>query len=100
MMFESLQNAMDFFKNRYIGKTTCSELYSFIEKITSKGLSYKTVSNHKIVLNLIFKYSVLNGYRSDNPIQFVSVPKNLPKKQREFPSKVDLKKINYYLSNT
>lgn len=88
-----LKCAINFFNGKYIREITHIDLQCFIQNVASKGYSRKTVSNYKIVLNLIFKYSMLNAYIQNNPMPYISIPKNLPKGKREFPCEEDLEKI-------
>jgi integrase len=59
---------------------------------------------------MIFKYAVMNGIVDNNPTQIITLPSNLPKKQRKLPTDEELKLINqnyngidflpYFLLNT
>ena len=66
----------------------------YLKLIASRGYAQKTVATYKSILNQIFKFAVINGYTNDNPVASVSIPKNLPKKQRELPSTEEINVIN------
>lgn len=53
----------------------------------------KTAATQLMVVNLTFKYAVSHGYARYNPVRDVSLPRNLPKKARKFPTQDDIRKV-------
>lgn len=66
------------------------DIKRMLERLAKQKYSAQTVRVQRIVLNLIFKYAVLNGYIDINPVAAVSVPRNLPKAKRELPSEDEI----------
>ncbi|WP_368234186.1 tyrosine-type recombinase/integrase [Anaerotruncus rubiinfantis] len=94
-----LSRAMDEFGDREIKSITPGSVENYVSKLSAKSFALKTVRNHLLVLNLIFKYAVIQGHILSNPAQYIRAPKNLPKTIRELPSdeQLDLVKQNYNL---
>ncbi len=61
----------------------------FLQKLARQGYAQKTISNQRMVVNLIFQYAVLQNDIVYNPCASVSIPKNLPKKERTAASPSD-----------
>lgn len=53
----------------------------------------KTYKNHLSVLNLIFKYAIINGYLDNNPAEFIKPPKGLKKDERRAPTSNEIEII-------
>lgn len=61
----------------------------FLQKVAKQGYAQKTISNQRMVINLIFQYAVLQNDLIYNPCASVTVPKNLPKTKRHAASSSD-----------
>lgn len=93
-----------------IEKLTSKDIYNYIQSLIYQGLSHKTIANYKSVLNMIFTYAIMNDIITNNPAQIITLPSNLPKKQRKLPTDDELKIVNenyngfellpYFLLNT
>lgn len=81
------------FKNVRVKAITPKMIQMYIQHLAGMGLAYKTVSSYLSVLNLVFKYAVVNGFIDNNPTEMVQVPANLSRTPRELPSDEDIKKI-------
>lgn len=81
------------FLNVPIKNIQSRDIDSFIRSIAIQGYAQKTVKTRLLVLNLIFKYAVINQYVSANPCQYITVPKNLKKEKRELPSEAEIKTV-------
>lgn len=69
------------------------DIKRLLERLAKQKYAAQTVRVQRIVLNLIFKYAVLNGYIDVNPVAAVSVPRNLPKAKRDLPNEADIQKV-------
>lgn len=100
----------EYFQGYYIKEMTAPVVNKFIRSLAAVGYGKKTVANHHSILNMIFKYAVLNGYIEYNIVPDVPIPPGLPQKRRELPSDEELEIINshfngfdllpYFLLNT
>lgn len=67
----------------YIKNITSNQIDLFLKNYAKRGYAQKTVKTRLLVMNLIMKYAVINQYIPNNPCLYVTIPKNLPKKNRE-----------------
>lgn len=79
----SLNRILKTFENDKIGKITPLDIENYLKKVTAQGFARHTVNNDRLILNLVFNYSVVNGYISLNPCTAVKTPKNTKKKKRK-----------------
>jgi integrase len=84
---------LDEFKGEPICDITPRDIDRFLKKLADKRLAYKTVSNHKTILNQIFTRAVIDGEIPYNPCTSVKVPKGLPRTVRPPASEDDERKI-------
>lgn len=91
------KNVFDEFKEKYIKDITALDINRYIIKYASQGYAQKTVKTRLLILNLIFKNAIVNGYIEYNPCQNVTIPKNLKKTKRAILTEIDKIKIE---SNT
>ena len=97
----ALKRAQEEFKNVSIIDIKPKDILYYINKLVNKGYAQKTISNHKMVVNRIFEYAVLNNYTEFNPCASVKLPKNLQKSKRSAASpeeeKIILKSADEWL---
>lgn len=65
----------------------------FLDRLASGGLSQKTISNHKCVINQIFKRAVVSGDVQYNPCSSVQLPNCKKAERRAAASKEDEAKV-------
>lgn len=85
-------------------------IHQYINKLIKQQYSHKTIASYKSILNMIFSYAIFNGITENNPTQIITLPSNLPKKERKLPTDEELQMINsnytefdflpYFLLNT
>ncbi len=85
--------AIQYLGQKHINEIKREDILKIIKAMEQKDFAKKTVSTQILVLNLIFKYAILNGFTDFNPCDLVKTPKNLKKTKREMPSEKDLKNI-------
>lgn len=100
----------EYFEEYYIEEMAAPVINQFINKLVLMNFGKKTVANHHSILNMIFKFAILNGYIAYNIMQDIPLPSNLPQKRRELPSDRELEIVNghydgfdflpYFLLNT
>lgn len=83
-----------YFDEKPIKSITPKEIQNFISYLAKKGYSKKTVAMHKSVLNMIFRFGVLNDYVTVNPVSDIRLPPNLPKKKRTLPITEEIRKAS------
>lgn len=101
---------VEYFGGYYIEEMTAQVINPFINKLVLMKYGKKTVANHHSILNMIFKFAILNGYISYNVMQDIPLPSNLPQKRRELPTEREIEVVNshyegfdflpYFLLNT
>lgn len=78
----AMKRAISEFDNTQISEIETKDINLFLHRLGNMGYSQKTVINHRLVTNLIFKYAILKGYIKYNPCENVKVKKGLPKTKR------------------
>ena len=78
----SMREACSFFGSKLITGITPSDVNAYIQMLSKKKLAYKTMAKRRMVLNLIFRYAVINGKCQFNPCADVRIPKGLQKTKR------------------
>lgn len=101
---------VEYFAGYYIEEMTAPVVNKFMRHLALLKLGKKTVANHHSILNMIFKFAILNGQIDYNPMQDVPIPTNLSQKKRSLPSDKELETVNanyegfaflpYFLLNT
>jgi integrase len=101
---------IEYFQEYYIEEMTAPILNKFIRHLALLKFGKKTVANHHSIINMIFKFAILNGQIDYNPMQDVPIPTNLSQKKRSLPSDKELETVNanyegfaflpYFLLNT
>lgn len=86
----ALRRANEEFGDKRIKTITAMDINNYIVRLAMSGYAQKTVKNHLLIINLIFKFAVINGCIDVNPAMAVSVPKNLPKRKRSLPTDKDI----------
>lgn len=81
--------AVEMLGDKHIKDIKSLDIRQTLNKYAAQGYAQKTVKDRLLVINLIFKYAILNGYADNNPCQFVEVPKGLKKTKRTAPAPVD-----------
>ncbi len=61
----------------YISELLPSDINKFLLTLAKKDLAKKTVKNHKIIINRIFHFAVVQGYIKHNPAIDAELPRNL-----------------------
>ncbi len=89
----ALARAIDEFGDECIDVIQPKDIQQMFKKMSLKGYSAKTIANHRIVLNQIFNYAILEGDIQYNPCTSVRIPKEAPKTVREAASSSDEEKI-------
>jgi len=88
----ALNRAIEEFKNYPINTITPQNIQKFIFDF-SRTNADKTVRTQLMIVNLVFKYAVQQGYCMVNPAREIQVPKNLKKKKVLPPTDEDIEKI-------
>lgn len=90
-----LKRAKEYFSGYYIKDVTPDRIQSFIDYCASQGYAKDTVRRTKTVLNMVFKYAIVQPGSKllYNPCSAVTVPKGLSKTRREPPEDGQLKKV-------
>lgn len=65
------------------------DIVAFLKKLANQGYSQKTVSNQRMVINLVFKHAIIVNDVQFNACASVETPKGLPKEKRKAASKED-----------
>lgn len=79
----SLNRILTNFAKDKLEDITPLEVENYLKKVTAQGFARHTVNNDRLILNLVFNYSVVNGYININPCTAVKTPKNTKKTKRK-----------------
>ena len=96
----ALEQIVDRFSGMSIKDIQSKDVSNFIQSMAAKGYAQKTVRTRLLVLNLIFKYAVINNYVTVNPCQYISIPKNLPKTKRDAPTLEEIEIVKNSIDKT
>lgn len=61
------------------------EISAYLSALAIQGYSRRSVQMHRDILNMIFRYGIVNEGLRFNPIDAVSLPRNLSSAKRELP---------------
>ena len=61
---------------------TARDISEYLKHLDSLGYAAKTVQKHRIVLNSVFRYAILQGEHNMNPVQLSVTPRNMKKVER------------------
>lgn len=90
----ALKRANAHFGETYIRQIKPTDINRFLlEYIKANHAAQKTAKTQLMVINLICKYATANGYIPYNPARDISVPRGLPKEDREMATDEDIKHI-------
>lgn len=88
------KRAREGFKGAFINQIKPVDISRFLQNfVRTQKPADKTARTQLMVINLICKYAVENGYLESNPARDVSVPKGLAKEKRSVPSSDEFEKI-------
>lgn len=73
---------IEYFGQEYISEIETSDINKVLNKLARLGLAKKTVKNHKIIINRIFHFAVIEGDIRYNPANEAELPRNLPETKR------------------
>ncbi len=65
---------------------TAQEISAYLSTLAKQKYSKRSVQMHRDILNMIFRYGIVNSGLKYNPVEAVSIPRNLPSTKRELPS--------------
>lgn len=64
---------------------TAQEISAYLSALAKQGYSRRSVQMHRDILAMIFRYGIVNCGLKYNPVDAVSLPRNLPSTRRELP---------------
>lgn len=64
---------------------TAQEINAFLSTLARQGYARRSVQMHRDIMNMIFKHGMINFGMKYNPVDAVSLPRNLPASKRELP---------------
>lgn len=72
-----------FFENEYIKSITFEDIQLFLQDLTLKGYSNKTIKDQTAILKMIFSYAYIKKYINQDPSYYIKAPKGRPASERE-----------------
>lgn len=75
------------------GDITPDEVSAYLRYLAGRGYGQRTMSMEFAILNMIFDYSIVKGYASNNPCGPVKLPSGLPKAKRDIPTEEQLEAV-------
>lgn len=85
----AMSRAVTFFGDTPAKNITAKDIQKYLTALAKQGYSQKVVSNHRMVVNRILDYAVMEGDIELNPCASVKTPTDLPKSAREAASRSD-----------
>lgn len=78
----ALNKVIDYFGEEYISEIKTSDITRFFHALKRDGYAKKTVKNHKIIVNRVFHYAVVEGDIQYNVARDAELPRGLPEMKR------------------
>lgn len=82
----SYQNALDTFSGYHMKEITPDVVNNWTNQYQNLGMAGSTARNARSVLSLIFKYWCIHYKEVYNPVPMTSLPRGMPKEEREPPT--------------
>lgn len=97
----AVKRAQDYFEGADIAEIRPVDVQRFLDhEIREHEMADKTARTQLLVVNLICRYAVGEGYMDVNPCADIRVPRGLAKTEREPPSSHDLAQIKLHVDDT
>lgn len=87
------KRAKEYFGEDPITEITTADITRYLHELKRKGYAKKTVKNHKIIVNRIFHYAVVEGLLTVNPAAEAELPRNLSENKRRAATPSDEERI-------
>lgn len=85
----AMGRAVTFFNDTPAKDIIAKDIQKYLNTLANQGYSLKVVSNHRMVVNRILNYAIMEGDIDMNPCASVKTPTDLPKSTREAASRSD-----------
>lgn len=85
----AMSRAVTFFNDTPAKDIIAKDIQKYLNNLATQGYSLKVVSNHRMVVNRILDYAIMEGDIDMNPCASVKTPTDLPKSTREAASHSD-----------
>lgn len=82
----------EYFANDYINQLTHKDINKYIKQL-DKSYARKTCATRLMLLNMIFKFAVVEDIIEDNPCSYITIPKGHTSKKRRAPTSEEINKI-------
>ncbi len=89
----ALNKVVAYFGDEYISEIRTSDITRFFHTLKRDGYAKKTVKNHKIIIDRVFHYAVVEGDVKYNVAREAEIPRGLPETKRTPATPVDEAKI-------
>lgn len=76
------EHIIEYFGDMSVSEIETSDISKVLNKLARQGFARKTVKNHKIIINRIFHFAVIEGDIKYNPAIEAEIPRNLPETKR------------------
>ena len=83
----ALRRAREYFGDAALDEITPQDIKRLLDALAVQKFSAKTVKTQKVVIGLVYKFAVIQGYTKTNPAEYVTLPKHLKTEQRMPPEK-------------
>jgi integrase len=85
----AMRHATEFFGDTSVKDIEAKDIQKYVSVLVKQGYAQKSVNNHRMVLNRILDFAIINGEIGANPCSSVKAPDNLPKTKRDAASLTD-----------
>ena len=89
----ALNKVVEHFGDTYIAEIKTSDITRFFHLMKRDGFAKKTVKNHKIIIDRVFHYAVVEGDVKYNVAREAEIPRGLPETKRTPATPADETKI-------
>ena len=85
--------ALEEFGDIPIDEIRTADVQRYVNRLGKQGFAYKTVKSGADVVSMICDYGIMMKQLSSNPCDYVKLPANLPREERELPSEEQIEKV-------
>ena len=91
---KAYERAVETFGMCRIKEITAREIDALLKKLIAQQHGKASVATQKSIINMIFKYAILNDLCDSNPVEVIRLPSYLQKGKRELPTTEEMREIN------
>lgn len=70
-----------------------ADVNAYLNTLAAQGYSRRTVQMHRDIMSMVYEYAIQHGELKNSPTDHATIPRNLPKTERELPTEEALQAV-------